>query len=58
MPRRIGHKLLDHDGGGVIWQEFSAKLLPGRYIAVLYDDDDVWHERLLFFRWTRLRQSG
>ena len=49
MPRRMGYKLLAHDGGGVIWQEFFAKLLPGRYIAVWYDDDDVWHGRLLLY---------
>ena len=30
--------------------EAEASLLPAEYVIVFYDDDDVWHERLLIWK--------
>ena len=45
LPRN--HPWVFADGRAASWPALSSKLAPGQRVGVFYEDDPVWHERLL-----------
>ena len=40
---------MDAAGDDAGWQGLWRKLVPGQVVAVFYEDDNTWHERLLLY---------